>query len=84
MRHQNKEVATMNLRIIYSEAVEARLEELDGMLSQRGKEVTLRFINNEDMREVMTALKSDYLVKEILSEMTRLIEIAIPIKYELR
>ena len=74
----------MNLRIIYSEAVEARLEELDGMLSQRRKEVTLRFINNEDMREVMTALKSDYLVKEILSEMTRLIEIATPIKYELR
>lgn len=73
----------MNLRRIYSEAVEARLEELDGMLCQRRKEVTSRFINNEDMHEMMAALKSDYLVKEILSEMARVMENAMPIRYEL-
>lgn len=74
----------MNLRIIYSEAFEARLEELDGMLCQRQKEIISRFTNSEDMREAMTAVMNDYFCKQVVSEKIRLMEIAIPIKYELR
>ena len=74
----------MEPRRIYSEAVEARLEELDVMLCQRQKEIVSKFINSEDMREAMTAVSNDYFCKQVVSEKIRLMEIAIPIKYELR
>ena len=72
----------MKLRIIYSEAVEAKLDELDGMRCQRQKDIISKLIN-EDMFEQAAAVREDYFIKEIVSETVRLRAMSMPIRYEM-